>query len=155
MLKHKNVKQQQMQNEIDTLKTQLEAAQSKLASPSPSSASASSSSKKKKKYVPLSKPPASPSASPYSSPSAPAASPRRSSKPISVSSRLLVPTASGIEALAWALPATAFVFGVAGLTIAFRRWQESARRLGAATDEDYALVAQALDNDDSLDRDES
>ena len=68
---------------------------------------------------------------------------------------LLVPTASGIEALAWALPATAFVFGVAGLTIAFRRWQESARRLGAATDEDYALVAQALDNDDSLDRDES
>ncbi len=66
---------------------------------------------------------------------------------------LLVPTASGIEALAWALPATAFVFGVAGLTIAFRRWQDSARRLGVATDEDYALVARALD-DDSLDRDE-
>lgn len=61
---------------------------------------------------------------------------------------LLVPTASGVEALAWALPATAFVFGVAGLTIAFRRWQDSARRLGAATDDDYALVAQALERDE-------
>ena len=58
---------------------------------------------------------------------------------------LLVPTASGIEALAWALPATAFVVGVAGLTIAFRRWQATARRLGTATDDDYALVATALD----------
>jgi cytochrome c-type biogenesis protein CcmH len=58
---------------------------------------------------------------------------------------LLVPTADGIEALAWALPATAFVVGVAGLTIAFRRWQATSRRLGAATDDDYALVAAALD----------
>jgi cytochrome c-type biogenesis protein CcmH len=58
---------------------------------------------------------------------------------------LLVPTADGIEALAWALPATAFVVGVAGLTIAFRRWQAAARHLGSATDEDYALVAAALD----------
>jgi cytochrome c-type biogenesis protein CcmH len=59
---------------------------------------------------------------------------------------LLVPTADGIEALAWALPATAFVVGVAGLTIAFRSWQAAARRLGSATDEDYALVAAALDD---------
>lgn len=57
---------------------------------------------------------------------------------------LLVPTASGVEALAWALPATAFVVGVAGLTVAFRRWQASARRLGAATDDDYALVERAM-----------
>jgi cytochrome c-type biogenesis protein CcmH len=57
---------------------------------------------------------------------------------------LLVPTASGIEALAWALPATAFVIGLAGLVIAFRRWQASARLLGQATDEDYALVEQSL-----------
>lgn len=57
---------------------------------------------------------------------------------------LLVPTANGIEALAWALPATAFVVGVGGLTIAFRRWQLTARQLGAATDDDYALVAAAL-----------
>jgi cytochrome c-type biogenesis protein CcmH len=58
---------------------------------------------------------------------------------------LLVPTADGIEALAWALPATAFVVGVTGLTLAFRRWQLAARQLGSATDEDYELVAAALD----------
>ena len=58
---------------------------------------------------------------------------------------LLVPTASGVEALAWALPATAFVLGVVGLAIAFRRWQASARRLGAATEDDYALVSAALE----------
>jgi cytochrome c-type biogenesis protein CcmH len=57
---------------------------------------------------------------------------------------LLVPTADGIEALAWALPATAFVVGVTGLTVAFRRWRASAQRLGHATDDDYALVAEAL-----------
>lgn len=57
---------------------------------------------------------------------------------------LLVPTASGVEALAWALPATAFVIGATGLVLAFRRWQASARRLGHATDDDYALVERAL-----------
>lgn len=57
---------------------------------------------------------------------------------------LLVPTADGIEALAWALPATAFVIGVAGLTVAFRRWQRSARTLGPASADDYALVAEAM-----------
>jgi cytochrome c-type biogenesis protein CcmH len=57
---------------------------------------------------------------------------------------LLVPTASGVEALAWALPAAAFVIGATGLVIAFRRWQASARRLGRATDDDYALVERAL-----------
>jgi cytochrome c-type biogenesis protein CcmH len=61
---------------------------------------------------------------------------------------LLVPTASGVEALAWALPATAFVLGVAGLAIAFRRWQASSRRLGTASDEDYALVGAALERHD-------
>lgn len=62
---------------------------------------------------------------------------------------LLVPRATGVEALAWALPATAFVVGVAGLTIAFRRWQRASRRLGPATDDDYALVAAALDDTES------
>lgn len=57
---------------------------------------------------------------------------------------LLVPTASGVEALAWALPATAFVVGATGLFLAFRRWQASARRLGHATDDDYALVERAI-----------
>jgi cytochrome c-type biogenesis protein CcmH len=57
---------------------------------------------------------------------------------------LLVPTADGVEALAWALPATAFVVGLAGLTVAFRRWQRSARSIGHATEDDYALVAAAM-----------
>ncbi len=64
---------------------------------------------------------------------------------------LLVPTGSGVEALAWALPATAFVLGTAGLAFAFRRWQRAARMLGVATPEDYELVARAL-ADESLDK---
>jgi cytochrome c-type biogenesis protein CcmH len=60
---------------------------------------------------------------------------------------LLVPTASGVEALAWALPAAAFVAGVAGLIVAFRRWHASARILGDPTDDDYALVAAALERE--------
>lgn len=57
---------------------------------------------------------------------------------------LLVPTTSGIEALAWALPATAFVIAVVGLALAFRRWQANSRQLGRATDADYELVARAM-----------
>jgi cytochrome c-type biogenesis protein CcmH len=60
---------------------------------------------------------------------------------------LLVPTASGVEALAWALPAAAFVAGVAGLIVDFRRWHASARILGDPTDDDYALVAAALERE--------
>lgn len=68
---------------------------------------------------------------------------------------LLVPTADGIEALAWALPATAFVVAGVGLAVAFRRWQDSARRLGPATDDDYAIVADALEYDGPATADES
>lgn len=57
---------------------------------------------------------------------------------------LLVPTADGVEALAWALPATAFVVGVAGLTVAFRRWQRNSAALAPATEDDFRLVAEAL-----------
>ena len=60
---------------------------------------------------------------------------------------LLVPTTTGVEALAWALPATAFVIGVAGLAIAFTRWRTNARRLGDPTEADYALVAEALEHE--------
>ncbi len=60
---------------------------------------------------------------------------------------LLVPTSSGVAALAWALPAAAFVAGVAGLVVAFRRWHASAQQLGDPTDEDYALVAAALEHE--------
>lgn len=61
---------------------------------------------------------------------------------------LLVPTANGLEALAWALPATAFVVGVAGLALAFRRWQVNSAALGPATEDDFELVARALRDDD-------
>jgi cytochrome c-type biogenesis protein CcmH len=57
---------------------------------------------------------------------------------------LLVPTATGVEALAWALPAAAFVLGVVGLAIAFRRWRANTTTLGEATDDDYELVARAM-----------
>ena len=62
---------------------------------------------------------------------------------------LLVPTADGIEALAWALPATAFVVGVAGLAVAFRRWQRNSASLAPATAEDFELVARAMEHDES------
>jgi cytochrome c-type biogenesis protein CcmH len=63
---------------------------------------------------------------------------------------LLVPTASGVEALAWALPATAFVVGVAGLTLAFRRWRVNSAALGPATDDDFELVARAMLDDEPV-----
>jgi cytochrome c-type biogenesis protein CcmH len=58
---------------------------------------------------------------------------------------LLVPKATGIDALVWALPAVALVCSLAGLTVAFRRW-----KLAAGTvpdDDDRALVAAALARD--------
>jgi cytochrome c-type biogenesis protein CcmH len=57
---------------------------------------------------------------------------------------LLVPRSSGIEALAWAIPAAALVCGVAGLAVAFRRWRLDAAERHGATDQDYALVDAAL-----------
>jgi len=57
---------------------------------------------------------------------------------------LLVPRSSGIEALAWAIPAAALVCALAGLTVAFRRWQVEARSRRGATDDDYALVELAM-----------
>ena len=55
---------------------------------------------------------------------------------------LLVPKATGLDALVWGLPAGAFVCAVAGLAFAFRRWRAAA---GAVPSEaDRELVAQAL-----------
>ena len=55
---------------------------------------------------------------------------------------LLVPRATGIDALVWALPAAALVCTVVGLAVTFRRWKAAA---GAIPDEaDRALVAAAL-----------
>lgn len=57
---------------------------------------------------------------------------------------LLVPKASGLDALVWALPAAGFVLGMTGLVFAFRRWRLEADGLADPTDEDRLLVDAAL-----------
>jgi cytochrome c-type biogenesis protein CcmH/NrfF len=54
---------------------------------------------------------------------------------------LLVPRATGFDALVWALPVTAAVLGIVALVFAFRRWRIEAGMLGTADDEDYRIVA--------------
>ena len=56
---------------------------------------------------------------------------------------LLVPRASGFDALVWVLPAIAFVAGVAGLALVFRRWKLQAASFADPTDADRALVEAA------------
>jgi cytochrome c-type biogenesis protein CcmH len=60
---------------------------------------------------------------------------------------LLVPRSSGFDALVWVLPAVAFVCGVAGLAVAFRRWQREGDASTEPTDADRELVAAALVDD--------
>jgi cytochrome c-type biogenesis protein CcmH len=55
---------------------------------------------------------------------------------------LLVPRATGIDALVWAMPAAALVCAVVGLGVAFRRWKSAADTI--PDDADRALVAEAL-----------
>ncbi len=65
---------------------------------------------------------------------------------------LLVPRATGFDALVWALPVTAAVLGVVALALAFRRWRAESAALAPATDDDYRLVAEALRASDGDDR---
>jgi cytochrome c-type biogenesis protein CcmH len=58
---------------------------------------------------------------------------------------LLVPKATGLDALVWALPVAVFVCSVAGLAVAFRRWRR--QQGGEATDEDREIVAALLAED--------
>lgn len=58
---------------------------------------------------------------------------------------LLVPKATGLDALVWALPVAVFVCSAAGLAVAFRRWKK--QQGGEATDEDRAIVAALLAED--------
>lgn len=60
---------------------------------------------------------------------------------------LLVPRATGLDALVWVLPVTVAVLAVASLAVAFRRWRREAQLLGAPTDDDRALVAEAMAHD--------
>jgi|HigsolmetaAR206D_1030411.scaffolds.fasta_scaffold23659_1 cytochrome c-type biogenesis protein CcmH len=62
---------------------------------------------------------------------------------------LLVPRATGLDALAWALPAAALVCAAAGLTVTFRRWRREAALAQGPTDEDRELVAAALSQEDA------
>ncbi len=57
---------------------------------------------------------------------------------------LLVPKASGFDALVWVLPAVAFVCGLAALVVVFRRWKREAGDIREPTDDDRALVEAAL-----------
>lgn len=56
---------------------------------------------------------------------------------------LLVPRATGFDALIWVLPAVAFVCGLAGLGVAFRRWKLEADGTADPTDADREIVAAA------------
>ena len=55
---------------------------------------------------------------------------------------LLVPKATGIDALVWALPVAALVCAVVGLGVTFRRWKAAADTI--PDDADRELVAAAL-----------
>jgi cytochrome c-type biogenesis protein CcmH len=67
---------------------------------------------------------------------------------------LLVPRATGLDALVWALPAAVFVCAVAGLAVAFRRWKRAAGAVGDPTDADRALVADALRQEHELEHEQ-
>jgi cytochrome c-type biogenesis protein CcmH len=56
--------------------------------------------------------------------------------------RVLTPPSSGLAGLVWVLPVVALVVALAGLALAFRRWNEPAAT--RATDADRALVDEAL-----------
>lgn len=60
---------------------------------------------------------------------------------------LLVPKASGFDALVWVVPAMVFVGAIAGLVVAFRRWRTEAASNPEPTDDDRALVESALEED--------
>jgi len=51
---------------------------------------------------------------------------------------VLVPKAEGLDSLVWILPVVALAGGVAGLALAFRKWQGAAGTV--PTDDDRALV---------------
>ncbi len=57
---------------------------------------------------------------------------------------LLVPKATGFDALVWVLPAVGFVCGLVGLAVAFRRWTRQSASAGVPTPEDREIVDAAL-----------
>ncbi len=63
---------------------------------------------------------------------------------------LLVPNATGFDALVWALPAFALVIAIALLTVAFRRWKMAGDTV--PTEADFALVSAAMRNERQTER---
>ncbi len=61
---------------------------------------------------------------------------------------LLVPKATGFDALVWALPVAALICAVAALAVTFRRWRRDAAAASDPTVEDRAMVAAALADED-------
>ena len=61
---------------------------------------------------------------------------------------LLVPKATGFDALVWALPVAALICAVAALAVTFRRWRRDAAAATDPTVEDRAMVAAALADED-------
>ena len=55
----------------------------------------------------------------------------------------LIPPSSGFAGLVWILPVVAMIVALGALSAAFARWRRAP--VSAATDEDRALVEQALD----------
>lgn len=64
---------------------------------------------------------------------------------------LLVPRATGIDALVWALPVAALICAVAALAATFRRWRRARSTATDPTADDRALVAAALAADGDTD----
>jgi cytochrome c-type biogenesis protein CcmH len=67
---------------------------------------------------------------------------------------LLVPKASGFDALVWVLPVAALVCALAGLGVTFRRWKQEAAVDIDPTEDDRELVASALRSDSESPPDE-
>jgi cytochrome c-type biogenesis protein CcmH/NrfF len=57
---------------------------------------------------------------------------------------LLVPRATGFDALVWALPVAALICALAALTATFRRWRRERVAMADPTVEERAMVAAAL-----------
>jgi cytochrome c-type biogenesis protein CcmH len=67
---------------------------------------------------------------------------------------LLVPKASGFDALVWVLPVAALVCALAGLAVTFRRWKREAAAEADPSDDDRELVAVALRSESEAPPDE-
>ena len=62
------------------------------------------------------------------------------------SSTLLIPKATGFDALVWILPVAALVVAIAALAATFVRWRREAAAVAAPTSDDREIVAAALDD---------